>query len=410
VKRIVIALAVALTAGSLWGPAAARQSGTAAMSALLEAAVAAGDVPGAVALVVDRDRVLYHEAFGRLNVANGIAMPKDAIFRIASMTKPVTSVAVMMLVEEGKIRLDDPAATYIPELKDPRVVARIDEAAGRVETRAAARPITIRHLLTHTSGIAYTFSSPELALVQKLTGEADPLKQPLVHDPGERWTYGASTHVLGLVVERVTGEPLDRFLERRIHAPLGMADTSFEVPPAKAARVVTTHQRTAAGTFNESQNPAKVASPVRGDGGLNSTAADYARFVQMLLQEGRLGQARLLQAGTVREMIRNHTGDVVVRTQPSTNLNLSKPFPVGAGADTWGLGFQLTAPASTRAGLRRPGSYTWAGIFNTHFWVDPEARLGVIFLTQVLPFYDERVMSVMQRFESLVYQHLAVRR
>lgn len=404
-RSAVVLLAVFVAVAS--APAiGARQSGAAALSALLEAAVKAGDLPGVVALVVNRDRVLYHEAFGRLDAAKNVPMPKDAIFRIASMTKPVTSVAIMMLVAEGKLTLDDPVATWVPELKAPRVVTRIDEAAGTFETRAASRPVTIRHLLTHTSGIAYAFSSRELALVQKVTGETNPLRQPLVHEPGEKWTYGASTRVLGLVVEKVAGEPLDRFLDRRIHQPLGMTDTSFEVPPAKHARVVTTHQRTAAGTLTETPNPATLASPVQGDGGLHSTAADYGRFVQMLVREGRLGETRLLDASAVRQMIRNHVGDVVVQTQPSTAPNLSRPFPSGAGADKWGLGFQLTAPASTRPGLRRPGSYTWAGIFNTHFWIDPEERIGVVFLTQVLPFYDDRVMKVMERFEELVYRHL----
>lgn len=404
--RTVIAFAICLAGSSpFWSPVAAQQP-AAALSALLNAAVAAGDLPGVVAMVVDRDRVLYHEAFGKLNVARDIPMPKDAIFNIASMTKPVTSVAVMMLIEQGKLALDDPAGMYVPELQTPVVVSRINEAAGTFETRPASRPMTIRQLLTHTSGMAYTFSSRDLAFVQKVTGEADPLKQPLVHEPGERWTYGASTRVLGLIVEKITGERIDRFLGDRIHRPLGMVDTGYEVPPGKYVRVATRHQRGADGILSESQNPPQLPVTIQGDGGLYSTAADYGRFVQMLLQEGRLGRARLLESRTVREMVRNHVGPIVVQTQPSTNLNLSRPFPLGAGADKWGLGFQLAAPGSTRAGLRKPGSYTWGGIFNTHFWVDPEARIGVIFLAQVLPFYDERVMKVMQRFEELVYRHL----
>jgi CubicO group peptidase (beta-lactamase class C family) len=392
---------------SIPGPAAAfAQQTPPQLSDFLRSAVARGDVPGVVALVVNREGVIYHEAFGKQNVAAGIDMPKDAIFRIASMTKPLTSMAVMMLAAEGTLNVDDEVGRYVPELKNPQVLVNVNDEAGTFETKPASRPITIRQLLTHTSGIAYAFSSPPLALYQKVTGEVNPLKQPLVHEPGERWTYGASTRVLGLIVEKVTGQRIDRFLDERIHRPLGMVDTSFEVPREKYGRVVTTHQRLADGTFRETPNADTLSAPVQGDGGLFSTAADYGRFVQMLVHEGRFGPKRLAGTGLLSRMTRNQMGDIVVQTQPSTNPNLSKPFPAGAGADTWGFGFQITAADSTKPALRSPGSYTWAGIFNTHFWVDPGREIGVVFLTQTLPFYDEKVMQVMAGFEELVYRHL----
>ena len=388
-------------------PAALRQDGPAQISAYLASAVDQGDLPGVVALVVNRERVLYHEAFGTLNAAQKVAMPKDAIFQIASMTKPLTSMAIMRLVAEGKLDVDDEVSRYVPGLANPQVITSFDGESGTYETRAATRPITIRQLLTHTSGIAYTFSNPALAVAAKATGFNDPIRLPLVHEPGERWAYGASTRVLGMVVEKVSGQTLDVFLAERVLHPLGMQETTFEVPRSKYARVVTTHQRMADGSLPERPNPATLPVTVQGDGGLYSTAADYARFVQMLVHEGRLGQTRHLETGTVHQMTRNQMGDVVVQTQPSTIPALSKPFPAGAGADTWGFGFQITAAASTKPTLRRPGSYNWAGIYNTHFWVDPKAEIGVVFLTQVLPFYDERVMQTLQGFEELVYRHLA---
>jgi CubicO group peptidase (beta-lactamase class C family) len=381
-----------------------RPDGAAALSAFLRDAVARGEVPAIVAMVVGPDEVLYHEAFGKLNAARNIELPKDAIFNIASMTKPLTSVAVMMLVEEGKLGLDDELVRYLPEWKTRQVLI-VDGSTQAYKTRAPKRPITIRQLLTHTSGIGYIFSSPELVLARNMTGVTSELELPLVHDPGERWTYGASTRVLGEVVEKISGQRIDAFLEARIFKPLGMLDTGYAVPSSKYARVVTTHQRTQEGELEEIQLPATLPSAVRGDGGLWSTAADYSRFLRMLLQRGRAGKTRLLGERWIREMTRPQTGQVVVQTQLSTDPLRAKPFPVGAGVDTWGLGFQITGKASTSNGMRRPGSYMWAGIFNTHFWVDPEEEIGVILLMQVLPFYDEPIMNVISRFERLLYQH-----
>ena len=379
--------------------------GAGALSAFLAEAVSRGDVPGVVTLVVTPDRVLYHEAFGTMNAAQAVPMRKDAIFRIASMTKAVTSVAVMMLVEEGKLGLDDEVSKYLPAFKSREVLSRVDLAAGTYETRRATRPITIRQLLTHTSGIGYAWSDPGLALVQKLTGKSSEVDLPLVHEPGEKWTYGANTKVLGDVVATLSGQALDAFLESRIFGPLGMADTGHTVPEAKHNRVVTTHRKKD-GRITETPNPKTLAAPVRGDGGLFSTAVDYGRFVQMILNGGQLGNVRLLKTETVREMGRNHTGNVKVRLQPVVNTEQSKPYPLGVGEDVWGLGFQLAAPAKPDPSLRRPGSMSWAGINNTFYWIDPEAQIGVIVLMQMLPFYDEAALSVLRGVESRVYPHL----
>jgi CubicO group peptidase (beta-lactamase class C family) len=375
------------------------------LSKFLAETVNRGDVPGLVVLVTALDRVLYHEAFGKMNMAAGIDMRKDTIFRIASMTKAMTSAAVMMSVEEGKLRLDDEVSKYLPAFKNPQVISRLDLAAGIYETRPATHPITIRQLLTHTSGIGYSWSDTGLAMIEKLTGRTSEVDLPLVHEPGEKWTYGAGPKVLGDVIEKLSGQSIDAFLESRIFRPLGMIDTGYTVPPEKHARVVTLHQKKN-GRINESPNPTTLAVQPRGDGRLFSTANDYCRFVQMILNHGRLGSTRLLKEETVREMSRNQTGSVRVRLQPAANTDYTKPFPMGAGEDVWGLGFQLAAPTKSDPALRRPGSMSWAGINNTFFWIDPEEGIGVIVLMQMLPFYDEAALGVLRGVELRVYQHL----
>jgi CubicO group peptidase (beta-lactamase class C family) len=380
--------------------------GAADLTAFFQSAVSRGDVPGVVALVVNRDRVVYHEAFGSLNDAKHIAMSNDAIFNIASMTKPVTSVAVMQLVEAGQLRLEDQASKYLPSIANLEVLASVDKAAGTYETRPARTPITIHHLLTNTSGIGYAFSDPGLALVQAKTRRPDG-ELPLVHDPGVRWTYGASTRVLGDIVAKISGQPLDQYLEARVFKPLGMRDTAYMVPPEKEVRAVTIHTRVD-GRWAEQPRTGPLPAAVRGDGGLYSTAADYGRFVRMLLNGGTLDGARIVSERTVSEMTRNQIGRLVVPLQPSANLATAKPFPLGAGHDTWGLGFLLETRAEPNT--RSVGSYSWAGIYNTEFWVDPHQQIGAVLLMQALPFYDDNAIALLHGFEERIYRSLDGRR
>ena len=324
-----------------------------ALGAYLTAAVANGDVPGIVVLVTGPDGVIYHQGFGKLDVAGNVPMRRDAIFRIASMTKALTSTAVMMLVEEGKVGLDDPIGKYLPALANPQVLSRVDLAAGKYETRPATRPITIRQLLTHTSGIGYSWSDPGLALVEKKTGETSETALPLVHEPGERWTYGASTKVLGDLIEKVSGEPVAAFMRRRVFTPLGMQDTGWSVPASERSRVATSHRKVN-GTLTETPNPAELVVEPRGDGRLFSTAADYARFMRMILNRGYAGSSRLLRAETVDAMSRPQTGDVKVRLQPVVLTDLAKPFPKGAGRGR--LGPRVPVGGSGQAGSRPSSS------------------------------------------------------
>jgi CubicO group peptidase (beta-lactamase class C family) len=381
------------------------EAGTAALSRQLDAAVARGDTPGVVALVVDRNGVLYEGAAGRLDVARNLPMASDAIFRIASMTKPITSVAVMMLVEEGKLRLDDPVSRYVTGFEDLRVITAFNAADGSYETRPAKRPMTIRHLLTQTSGIGYAFSNPIVARLQKDTQKKE-WELPLLHDPGEKWTYGAGTVVLGNVVEQVTGSSLEDYFQERIFRPLGMADTSYTVAADKQSRVATRHDRTN-GILQEQPRATIVATPpFRGDGGLFSTAQDYGLFMRMLLNGGRLGTVRLLTEKSVRLMSENQIGALLIEQQPAANPLLTQPFPLGAGRDRFGLGFEIAAQDADSANYRSPGSLSWAGLFNTEFWIDPRRHVAGVMMMQLLPFYDHGAIRTLRDFEQIVYQHL----
>jgi CubicO group peptidase (beta-lactamase class C family) len=379
---------------------------SAAIDAYLTSVVRDTRIPGIVALVVDADRVVYSGAFGRQSVAAGVPMADDSIFRIASMTKPVTSVAVMMLVQEGDIGLDDPVSDYLPAFEGERVIEGFNPADKSYTSRPASTPMTVRHLLTHTSGLGYSFSNHTLAALVGGEPGASATRFPLLHDPGARWTYGESTRVLGTLVEEVSGQPLDEFLSERIFVPLGMGDTFYTVPAPKAGRVVTVHRATSDG-FVESPNPAQITAPVYGDGGLHSTAADYAKFIQLFLNDGRAPNGmRLLSEATVALIGENHIGAIFVEQQPAALPALTEPFPLGAGRDKFGLGFQITGP-HTDAFARSPGSMSWAGIFNTEFWIDPARGIGGVLLMQYLPFYDVAAIEALQGFERLVYTGLA---
>ena len=374
-----------------------------ALDAYLDQTQAQTQIPGMVAMVTDADGIIYSHAVGRQNVAGDVPMAVDTIFRIASMTKPVTSVAVMMLVQEGDIGLDDPVSDYLPAFEDLQVFATFNPADKTYTTRPAATPMTIRHLLTHTSGLGYSFDSPILAAL--LEPGASATRLPLLHDPGAKFTYGESTRVLGTLVEEVSGQPLDEFVRERIFIPLDMSDTFYVVPASRVNRVATVHQRTAQGIV-EAPNPEAISAPIYGDGGLHSTAGDYVKFIQMFLNGGRAPDGtRLLSEATVELMGQNHSR-VLVELQPTTNPALSQPFPLGAGRDSYGLGFQITGQHNDAA-ARSPGSMAWAGIFNTEFWIDPARGVGGVLMMQYLPFYDAAAIDTLQGFEQRVYQGLA---
>lgn len=391
-KKIVLlatlwAVAVALA------PAAQQRSNT--LEALLQAAVDQKRVPMAVAMVADGKGVVYENAVGA---------PKDAIFAIASMTKPITSVAVMQLVEAGRVKLDERAATYVKELADVRV---LDGGA----LRAPKTPITVRQLLTHTSGFGYEFLNRDLlALVgtkqlpSLMAGGDGFLRAPLVSEPGTRWEYGISTDWLGRLVERVSGQTLDAYVADKILNPLGMRDTFFNVPGDKRARVMTIYQRGPDGALTP--QPAPPAGPVAffsGGGGLYSTAADYLMFARAMLAGGQLNGRRILAESSVAVMGQNQIGHLMVRPAASVIPQLASPNSgaMPGSVDKFGLGFALNAKP-TEAG-RGANTMSWAGIYNTFFWIDREKQVAAVLMTQVLPFLDAGAKQVVEDFDRAVY-------
>jgi CubicO group peptidase (beta-lactamase class C family) len=378
-----------------------------ALSDQLRYAVIRGDTPGVVALVVGPDSLLYEGAAGKLDVARDVAMPVNAIFSIASMTKPVTSVAIMMLFEEGKLQLDDPVSKYLPGFDNLQVITKFNEKDATYETRPAKRPMTIRHLLTHTSGIGYGFSNPIEDRLTEAT-KKDEWELPLLNDPGDKWNYGPSTALLGEIVEKIAGESLEACFQKRIFQPLGMVDTSYAVPLAQQSRVATRYTRVYG--LLQAQHGRKISStptpPFHGDGGLYSTAQDYGKFLQMLLNGGRLGPAKILSESSVKMMGENNIGPIFVELQAATDPLESKPFPLGAGHDKFGLGFQIASNDPEYARFRSAGSMSWAGIFNTEFWIDPVKHIGAVMMMQELPFYDDGALRTLRGFEELVYQEV----
>jgi CubicO group peptidase (beta-lactamase class C family) len=402
-----IIFATSLLVAALAPSANAQNSpGIAALDASLRGAVERKDVPGVVALVTDRKGVIYQGAFGVADVSSGRPLAADSMFRIASMTKPITSFALMQLVEEGKLTLDDPASKYLPELANLQVIESFDPATGAYRLRPAARPATVRHFLTHTSGLAYPFTSAIWRDLKPREGDKFPFGGPLLADPGERWHYSTSTDVVGRLVEVISGQKLEDYFRQHIFAPLKMDDTSYNVPEAKGPRMVAQQQRAGermdgAIVLQNPQPALTIAAPI-GGGGLASTASDYGRFVRMLLNGGALDGARVLKAETVALMGQNHIGAVSVPAL-KTALPRSADFTfIADGRDKWGLGFLITADQVP--GKRSPGSLSWGGINNTFFWIDPARGIAGVIMMQYLPFADAKALAVYDAFERGAYQ------
>jgi methyl acetate hydrolase len=399
---------IGVTMAALTGAAGAQTSpASATIDASLKSAVENKDVPGVVALVTDKKGVLYENAFGVADVATGRPLKTDALFRIASMTKPITSTALMQLVEQGKIALDDPAEKYLPELKNPQVVESFDAKTGEYKLRPAAKPATVRNFLTHTSGLAYPFTSAIWRDFKPKAGEKYAFGGPMLFDPGTRWHYSTSTDVVGRLVEVVSGQKLEEYFHDHIFVPLKMNDTSYNVPEAKGPRLVAQQQRDGAKMDGPVvlQNPQQpgltIANPI-GGGGLASTADDYGRFMRMILNEGELDGARVLKAETVKLMEQNQIGAVTVPALKSA-LPRSADFTfIADGRDKWGLGFLITV--DQLPGMRSPGSLSWGGINNTFFWIDPARGVAGTIMMQYLPFADEKALATYRAFERGTYQ------
>jgi len=383
---------------------------TGAIDHALRQAVESGAVPGVVAVAADADGVIYEGAFGKRAVPSGAAMTTDTVFWIASMTKAITSVAAMQLVEQGKLTLDADMAGVLPELAGRRVLEGFD-AGGAPKLRPARRPITLRHLLTHTAGFSYDTWSADIArymayagLPSIITCRNAALATPLLFDPGERWEYGINVDFVGKAVEAISGQSLDIYLREHIFSPLGMKDTGFRLTAEKRSRLASMHARQADG----SNSPIEFELPQEpeffmGGGGLYGTGSDYLRFIRMILGGGSLDGVRILRRETVSDMACNQIGGIEMGVMKSAQPQSSNDVNLFPGiVKKWGLGFMINT--ADVPGGRAAGSLAWAGLFNTYFWIDPHRQRGGAILTQILPFADPWVLNLLGEFERGVYQ------
>jgi CubicO group peptidase (beta-lactamase class C family) len=356
----------------------------------------AGQAPGFITAIVRDARIVHFETHGQRNLAGQAPMTRDTIFRLMSMTKPIVSVAAMMLVEEGRMRLSDPVARFIPAFAKSKVY--VNRNGEDLETTPARRQIQVRNLLMHTSGYTYGFGRrsgqrknvfandfPSLAAFAAAAADV-----PLQFEPGTQWEYGISTDILGHVVELAAGKPLPEVLQERIIGPLGMTDTAFHVPADKAARFATTYRAKDGKleVFDDAATSPFLKPPAApsGGGGLVGTADDYLRFAAMLLNEGELDGVRILGPQTVRLMRANH-------------------LPSGLstyGDAKFGLGFGVDVDAASRNYYGGPGTYHWSGANRTFFWVDPVNRVVGLLMTQLEPFNT----AFEEEYRALVYQAL----
>ena len=382
------------------------------LDAVLKRAADAGDVPGVVAVLTDREKTLYEGAFGKRRLGSPDAMTVDTVGLIASMTKAITSLAAMQLVEQGRLDLDSAASKWLPDLGKLEVLEGFD-AQGRPRTRAPRRQITLKHLLTHTAGFGYEFLSETVQKIKAATGipaftssEYASLQMPLLFDPGERFEYGINTDWAGLLVQQASGMKLGEYLAKHVLDPLGMKDTAIVIRPDMRKRLASIHARSADGALApiELELPQQPETEMGGQA-LYGTAPDYLAFVRMLLNRGQGPNGRVLKPETVEQMSINQIGALDVPTFRSANGALFNDLPMPAdNPQKWSLAFLVnTKPMPTG---RPAGSLMWAGICNSYYWIDPTHGIGGVYFTQILPFADVKSLPLFFEFESAVYQNL----
>jgi len=380
---------------------------TAKIADPLRRAAEAGDIPGVAAAAATSDGVIFEGAFGTRDLATGAPMTPDTVVWIASMTKAVTGACAMQLVEQGKLTLDGDIATVLPELGRVQVLDGFDPD-GKPRLRAARRPITLRHLLTHTSGFTYGIWNADMArhieaanIPSIMSCENAALALPLVFDPGERWEYGISIDWAGKAVEAVSGQTLADYMAGNILAPLGMTDTGFRIGEAQRQRLARIHARTPDGLSSIDMELPQEPEFHMGGGGLYATVGDYLKFTQMILHGGTFNGVRVLQAATVATMAQNAMGGLVCNAMKTAAPGASHDVDFLAGMK-WGLSF-LINPQALPTG-RSANSLAWAGLANSYFWIDPARGVTGVYATQVLPFVDPQAVAAFEAFETAVYQ------
>jgi len=371
-----------------------------------------GDIPGVVAMAATGNDIVYQGAFGRRDLSKPDPMTADSVFWIASMTKAVTTAAAMQLVEQGRLELDAPIGALLPDLAAPQVLEGFD-ADGKPRLRPASRPITLRHLMTHTAGFCYDMWNGDMVKYLEATGtpgitscQHAALKTPIMSDPGTRWEYGTSIDFVGKAVEAVSGVRLDTYLRDQMFAPLGITDTAFRIGEAQRERLVAVHSRNADGSltpipFEIPQDPEFHM----GGGGLYGTAGDYIKFTRMILNKGRGNGNQVLKPETVATMSQNHIGDLSMGKMTSAVAFATNDVDLYPGMDKkWGLSFLINTAATPEG--RSPGSLAWAGLANTYFWIDPSRDVSGVILMQVLPFADASCLTAFADLERGVYARL----
>ena len=384
-----------------------------ALDRLLAAGIDRGAAPGCSVVVVDRDGVLYEGAAGERPIGSGAAMQADTPGAIFSMTKAVTGAAAMQLVERGELDLDAPAGDVCPEIGEVEVLDGFD-GDGQPITRPPASAVTLRQLLTHTSGYVYNIWNENSARWHEVTGEPDvlslqkqALREPLAFDPGTNWEYGIGIDWAGQMVETVSGMTLGAYFAEHLTGPLGMTDTTFAPTPELIERAAGIHARMPDGSLAPMEVPqAENPEFEMGGGGLFGTMPDYGRFMRMILNGGELDGVRVLSEDTVADMSRNHIGDLRVApltTQMPPFSNDAEFFP--GEPKSWGLSFQINEqPASTG---RPAGTLMWAGLANSYYWIDPVNGIASCYLSQILPFADQGSVDLFFEVESAVYSALS---
>ena len=376
------------------------------IDSILRGAVDAREVPGVVAMAATDRSIIYQGACGPRCLGMPAKMSADTVFRIASMVKLFTSVAAMQLVENGKLALDEPASKLDPELGAVQVLTGFD-AKGNPQLRPPHRPITLRNLLTHTSGFSYPLWDENAVRYYAVAHKTKGLpNRPLFFDPDTKWSYGGSIDKVGRLVEIASGQPLDRYFHAHIFGPLGMTNTGFETSAGQRAREANLHVRKADGTLQvKPLEKANEPHSHSGGGGIYSTAPDYLTLLQALLNGGSLSGAQILKPETVALMSTNQTGDIEAGHMKTTSPALSNDVDFFPGVRLrWGFGHMINLDP-VRDG-RKAGSLTWAGLYNTYYWIDPASNVAGVIMMQILPFADLRALDLYRKFERGVYRAL----
>ncbi len=378
---------------------------------LLHAAVAAGQVPGVVAMATNREGTIYEGAFGERLLGSGQAMTTDTVGWMASMTKAITSVAAVQCVERGQLNLDTPAQAVLPAIGEAQVLIGFDDK-GHPQTRPPKRPITLRHLLTHSAGFSYEIWNTDMQKVQAALGipsvtecKNKALTLPLLFDPGERWEYGINIDWAGKMVEAVSGQTLGAYMKDNLFDPLGMNSTAFRITPDMRGRLAGTHLRGPDGKlapfpFELPQEPEFEM----GGGGLYGTTGDYLRFVRMVLNGGQLGGERVLTPESVVSLGLNQMGDCrVYNLKAAIGLTNDAEFFPGVNK-SWSLAFQINHEAAPTG--RPAGGLMWAGLANSFYWIDQTTGIAGVYMTQIFPFADSGSLPTFYNFEKAVYDSL----